>query len=121
MDKKKHKKAVLYVNSLKERAEKLREEADYWKVNPNIYGTMKKIGFSLEFFRKKKLSEKEKKKLLRLTKRKLTSFKKHFSSVYRVMQENPMIWNKKIKETEEKLEQALSFYEKAVPFLFRKG
>ncbi|MBU1091469.1 hypothetical protein KKA27_01215 [Patescibacteria group bacterium] len=120
VDKKKHKKNVLYIRSLKKRAEKLRKKADNWEVNTNIHRIMKGIGFPLEFFTEKELSEKEKKRLLRLTKYKLTSFQKHFASVHSVLQKNPMIWSKKIKETEKELEKALAFYENVTPLLFRK-
>ena len=120
MDKKKHKKVILYICSLKKRAEKLRKKADNWEVSPNIHRTMKKIDFPLDLFAEKELSEKDKKKLLRLTKHKLTSFKKHFASVHAVLQKNPMIWSKKIKDTEKELEKGLAFYEKATPLLFRK-
>ena len=120
MDKKNHKKNVLYIRSLKKRAEKLRKKADDWEVNPNIHRTMKKIDFPLNLFAEKELSEKDKKRLLRLTKRKLTSFKKHFASVHSALQENPMIWSGKIKEIEKELEKALAFYENTTPLLFRK-
>ena len=76
--------------------------------------------FRKGFFRNKELSEKEKKKLLRSVKRKLTFLKKHFSSVYLVIQKNPVIWDKKIKDTEKELEKILAFYEKVSPLLFRK-
>ena len=81
---------------------------------------MKKIDFPLGFFAEKELSEKDKKRLLRLTKHKLTSLKKHFVSVHSVLPKNPMIWSKKIKETEKELEKALAFYENVTPLLFRK-
>lgn len=120
VDKKKHKKNVLYIRSLKKRAEKLRKKADNWEVNTNIHRIMKGIDFPLEFFTEKELSEKEKKRLLRLTKYKLTSFKRHFASVHDVLQKNPMIWSKKIKETEKELEKAFAFYKSVTPLLFRK-
>lgn len=119
MDEKKHQKAVLYMNSLRERAERLQEEAKCWKINPHRRKAIKKIGFPLDFFSKKELSEREKRKLLNLIRRELVSFKKHFSSVCRVVQKNPMVWNRKVKETEKRLEEALSFYEKVAPFLFQ--
>lgn len=119
-EKKRHQKTLSYIWSLKERAEKLRKKANNWEVNPNISKIMKEIDVPLEFFSEKELPEKEKKKLLRLTKHRLTTLKKHFLSVHRMVQKNPMIWDKKIKETERELGKHLAFYEKVAPLLFRK-
>ena len=120
MDKKKHKKVILYIQSLKKRAERLRKDADDWEVSPRLNKRMKKIGVLLEFFKKDKLSEKEEKKLLGLTKRKLSLFNRHFSSICRVIQKNPMIWSKKIRDSEKELEKTLALYEKITPLLFQK-
>ncbi len=128
MDKERHQKTLSYVWSLKERAEKLREEADDWEAKPRISKGLKKLKTHSESLRriikiasKPKLTEKEKGQLVRLTKRRLTLLKKHFLSVHRVIQKNPSgFWDKKIKSTERELEELLTLYEKIVPLLFRK-
>ncbi len=129
MEKKKHQKILSYTWSLKERAEKLRKEANGWEVKPNISKRRIKeidthskfLGQIIKISLKPELTEKEKKQLIRLTKRRLTSLKKHFLSVYNMIQKNPSrIWDKKIKSTERELEERLALYEKAVPLLFRE-
>jgi len=51
----------------------------------------------------------------------LTSLKKHFLSVHKVIQKNPSgFWDKKIKDTEKDLEKLLDLYEKMAPMLFQK-
>jgi len=129
MEKKKHQKILAYTWSLKERAEKLRKEANGWEVKPNISkrrikeidAHSKFLGQIIKISLKPELTEKEKKQLIRLTKRRLTSLKKHFLSVHNMIQKNPgRIWDKKIKRTERELEERLALYEKAVPLLFRE-
>jgi len=120
VDKIKSQNITSYLQSLEERAKKLRKEADYWEINPNIRKTKDRIKIILEFFKKEKLSEREKNKLLRLTKHKLTNLNKHISSVNRAVQKNPEMWGKKLRDTENELEQVLTLYEKLAPVLFRK-
>jgi len=129
VEKKKHQKILSYTWSLKERAEKLRKEADGWEVKPNISKRRIKeidthskfLGQIIKISLKPELTEKGKKQLIHLTKRRLTSLKKHFLSVHNMIQKNPSrIWDKKIKSTERELEERLGFYEKAVPLLFRE-
>ena len=121
-------KALAYILSLKERVEKLRKEANNWEVKPNISKRIKKIDTRSGVLRKiikislkPELTEKDKKQLIRLIKGKLTLFKRHFLSVYNIIQKNPSrIWDKKIKSTERELEECLAIYEKIAPLLFRK-
>ena len=81
---------------------------------------MKKMGIPLEFFGGSELSEKGKMKLTESIKYKLSVLKNHFSSVYRMVQKNPIIWDKKIETNERKLGKRISFYEKIIPILFQK-
>ena len=81
---------------------------------------MKKKGDPLEISGGGKLSEKGRVKLTQSIKNKLDVLKNHFSSVYRMVQKNPMIWDKKIESNEKKLGKRISFYEKITPILFRK-
>ena len=128
MENKKHQKILSYVWSLKERAEKLRKEASDWEVKPNISKRIKEmdthskfLGQIIKISLKPELTEKEKKQLIRLTKHRLASLRKHFLSVYNIIQKNPSrVWDKKIKSTERELEERLVLYEKVVPLLFRK-
>ena len=129
MEKKKHQKILSHTWSLKERAEKLRKEANGWEVKPNISKRRIKeidthskfLGQIIKISLKPELTEKQKKQLIRLTKRRLASLKKHFLSVHNMIQKNPSrIWDKKIKSTERELEERLALYEKAVPLLFRE-
>ncbi|MBZ9572007.1 hypothetical protein KJA15_01550 [Patescibacteria group bacterium] len=129
MEDKKHQKILSYIWSLKERAEKLRKGASDWEVNVNISKKrIKKIdahskflGQIIKISLKPELTEKERKQLIRLTKRRLSSLRKHFLSVYNIIQKNPSrVWDKKIKSTERELEERLVLYEKVVPLLFRK-
>lgn len=124
----KHQKILSYIWSLKERTEKLRKEADDWEVKPHISKRIKKIDTHSKFLGriikiafKPELTKKEKKQLISLTKRRFTLLKRHFLSVYNLIQENPSrIWDKKIKSTERELEEHLVLYEKIVPLLFQK-
>lgn len=128
MDKEKYQEALSYVWALKERAEKLREEANSWEVKPKISTRLKKLKTCsgpleriIKIASKPKLTEKDKEQLTRLTKHRLTSLKKHFLSVHTVIQKNPSgFWDKKIKSTERKLEVLLTLYEKMAPMLFQK-
>ena len=121
-------KALAYILSLKERVEKLRKEANNWEVKPNISKRIKKIDTRSGVLRKiikislgPELTEKDKKQLISLIKGKLTLFKRHFLSVYNIIQKNPSrIWDKKIKSTEWELEKRLTLYEKTAALLFRK-
>jgi len=125
---KKHKETLLYIWSLKERAEKLREKANNWEVKPNINKRIKKIdtysrflGKIIKIASKPELTEKEKKQLIGLTKRRLTLFKKHFLSVYNLLKKSPdRAWDRKIKSTETELEERLDIYKKIIPLLFRE-
>src|SRR6056297_3146989 len=101
--KKKTKKALKTLSEFEERANKLREKAEKWEVNPDINKLMKKMGIPLKVSYKKGLSKKRKTKLLRLIKYKLTTLQKHFSSVSRMVKKNPRVWDKKIKRNEKKL------------------
>ncbi len=118
--KKQQKKALKTLARFKERAKELRNKAEKWEVNPNVNKLMKKMGVPLEISYKKGLSDKRKTKLLRSIKYKLTTLKKHFDSVYRMVKKNPTVWDKKIKGNEKKLEKRLTFYERITPIMFRK-
>ncbi|MFQ6049803.1 MAG: hypothetical protein ACE5J0_02060 [Candidatus Paceibacterales bacterium] len=128
MKNKKQQKILSYIWSLKERAEKLQKKANNWEVKPNISKKIKERGTHSKFLgqiikiaSKPELTEKEKEQLLRLTKRRLASFKKHFLSVYNMVQKNPSrVWDRKIKSTERELEERLAIYEKTASLLFRK-
>lgn len=129
MEKKKHQKILSYTWSLKERAEKLRKKASGWEVKPNIIKRRIKeidthskfLGQIIKISLKSELTEKEKKQLIRLTKRRLTSLKKHFLSVHSMIQKNPSrIWDKKIKSTERELEERIVIYERVLPLIFQK-
>ncbi len=118
--KKKTKKALKTLSEFEERANKLREKAEKWEVNPDINKLMKKMGIPLKVSYKKGLSKKRKTKLLRSIKYKLTTLQKHFSSVSRMVKKNPRVWDKKIKRNEKKLRKRLRFYERITPIVFRK-
>ena len=128
MNNKKQQKILSYILSLKERAEKLRKEANGWEVKPNISKRIKKIdahskflGQIIKIASKPELTEKEKEQLIRLTKRRFTSLKKHFLSVYNLIEKNPSrVWDRKIKRTETELEKRLAIYKKIIPLLFRE-
>lgn len=128
MDKENYQEALSYIWSLKERAEKLREEANDWEVKPKVSKRIKKLKHHsgpleriMKIASKPKLTEKDKKQLTRLTKSRLTSLKKHFLSVHKVIQKNPGgFWDRKIKSNERDLEKLLDLYEETAPLLFRK-
>ena len=128
MNNKKQQKILSYILSLKERAEKLRKEANGWEVKPDISKRIKRIdthskflGQIIKIASKPKLTEKEKEQLIRLTKRRFTSLKKHFLSVYNLIEKNPSrVWDRKIKRTETELEKRLAIYKKIIPLLFRE-
>ena len=113
-------KALEVLLSFKKRAEKLSEKAEKWEVNSNLNKVMKKMGIPLEFSGGGKLSSKGKIKLVQSIKYRLGVLKNHFSSVYRMVQKNPTIWDKKIESNERKLGKRISFYEKITPILFQK-
>jgi hypothetical protein len=118
--KKKQKKALETLSGFEKRAEKLRDKAEDWEVNPDINKLMKKMGIPLKVSYKKGLSKKRKAKFLRAIKYKLTTLQKHFSSVARMVEKNPRVWDKKIKRNERKLQRQLKFYERITPIIFRK-
>ena len=120
MNKKDKEKALDILRNFKKRAEKLSVKSERWEVNPNLGKIMKKMGVPLEFSGGNKLSKKGRIKLVESIKDKLDVLKNHFSSVYRMVQKNPMIWDKKIENNERKLGKRISFYEKITPILFRK-
>ena len=120
MNKKDKEKALEVLRNFKKRAEKLSAKSEKWEVNPNLGKIMKKMGVPLEFSGGSKLSKKGRIKLVESIKNKLDVLKNHFSSVYRMVQKNPMIWDKKIENNERKLGKRISFYEKITPILFRK-
>ena len=120
MNKKDKEKALEILRNFKKRAEKLSVKSENWEVNPNLSKIMKKMGVPLEFSSGSKLSKKGRIKLVESIRNKLDVLKNHFSSVYRMVQKNPMIWDKKIENNERKLGKRISFYEKITPILFRK-
>ena len=131
---KKQKEILSYIWSLKERAQKLREEANNWEVKPKISKRIRsvdgnsrslqiiiKIASKLELNEREKKQKREKKQLMRLTKSRLSSLKRHFLSVYKIIQKNPSrIWDKRIKITEGELEERIAIYEKILPLIFRE-
>ena len=120
MTKKDKEKALETLLGFKKRAEKLSKKAEDWEVNSNLNKIMKKMGIPLEFSGGGKLSKKGKVKLVQSVQYKLNVLKNHFSSVYRMVQKNPVIWDKKIESNERKLGKRISFYEKITPILFQK-
>ncbi len=128
MKHKKQKEILSYILSLKERAENLREELDSWEVKPKINKRIKSVDGNSKALRiitkigsKIELTEREKKRLTRLIKRRLSSLKRHFLSVYKLVQKNPTkIWNKRIRITERELEERIAIYENILPLIFRK-
>lgn len=128
MDNKKQQETLLYVWSLKERAEELLVKASNWEVKPSISKKVKRIdnrskflGQIIKLSLKPELTKKDKKQLINFTKARLNSLKKHFLSVHNILQENPnIIWDKRIEATEKELEERLTLYEKVVPLLFQK-
>ena len=120
MNKKDKEKALDILRNFKKRAEKLSVKSEQWEVNPNLGKIMKKMGVPLEFSGGNKLSKKGRIKLVESIKNKLDVLKNNFSSVYRMVQKKPMIWDKKIENNERKLGKRISFYEKITPILFRK-
>ena len=125
---KKQQKIISYIWSLKERTHKLREKANYWEVKPKISkriksldGGSRSLQIIIKIASKLELSEREKKQLMGLTKRRLSSLKRHFLSVYKIIQKNPTrIWDKRIRITEEELEERIAIYEKILPLIFRE-
>ena len=120
MTKKDKEKALEILLGFKKRAEKLSKKSEEWEVNLNLNKIMKKMGIPLEFSGGGKLSKKGKVKLVQSVQYKLNVLKNHFSSVYRMVQKNPVIWDKKIESNERKLGKRISFYEKITPILFQK-
>ena len=120
MTKKDKEKAMESLLSFKKRAEKLSDKSKKWEVNPNLNKIMKKMGIPLEFSGGYKLSKKGRAKLVQSIRYRLDVLKNHFLSVYRMVQKNPTIWDKKIESNEKKLGKRISFYEKITPILFRK-
>jgi hypothetical protein len=131
MNKKEITKTLSSVWSLQKRTEKLLAEAKKWEVKPNINEKVKKIDRPsrvlgqletiIRMSLKPELNKKEKKQLIRFTKRRLTTLKKHFSSIHNLAKKNPnILLDKKIITTEKILEERLSIYEKVIPLLFQK-
>ena len=128
MNDKKQQKILSYISSLKKRVEKLREEANSWEVRPKISKKIKKIDGSSRVLRaiiriasKEELTERDKKQLIGLIKRRLSALRRHFLSVYEVIKKNPSrIWDRKIRVTEKNLEEQISAYEKILPLIFKK-
>jgi len=124
----KYPKILSYIWSLKKRVEKLRKGVNDWEVKPNISKRLKEIdthskflGQIIKIASKPELTEKEKKQLIRLVKRRLALLEEHFLSVHNMIQKNPSrVWDKKIKSTERELKERLVLYEKIVSLLFRK-
>ena len=119
MNKKEKEKALELLLSFKNRAEKLSKKSKEWEVNSNLDKIMKKMGVPLEFLGGK-LSKKGQEKLVQSIQYKLDVLKNHFASLHRMVQTNPIIWDKKIESNEKKLGKRISFYEKITPILFRK-
>jgi len=119
MNKKDKEEVLEILRNFKKRAERLSDKSEKWEVNPNLGKMMKKMGIPLEFSGGSKLSKKGRVKLVESISGKLDVLKNHFSSVYRMIQKNPMIWDKKIENNERKLGKRISFYEKITPILFR--
>jgi len=120
MNKKDIEKALKTLSNFKERAKKLSDKAEEWEVNLNLNKAMKKMGIPLEFSTGNKMSKKGREKLIKSVIYKLSVLKNHFSSVHRMVEKNPTIWDKKIESNEKKLGRRISFYEKITPILFRK-
>ena len=119
MNKKEKEQALEILLGFKDRAERLSKKSKEWEVNSNLEKIMKKMGVPLEFVGGK-LSKKGRIKLVQSIQNRLDVLKDHFSSVYRMVQKNPIIWDKKIESNERKLGKRISFYEKMTPILFRK-
>lgn len=128
MKDRKQKEILSYVWSLKERVGKLREEANQWEVKAKISKRIKRADASSRDLRtiiklasKPELSKREKKQLIGLTKRRLSSLKRHFLSVYKIIKKNPTrIWDKRIRITEKQLEERITIYEKILPLIFQE-
>jgi len=117
--------------SLKERAEKLLEGSKRWemrddfkekikklKIPPKNLGQLEKI---IKIARKSKLTQKQKRQLIRITRKRLSILINHFLSIYNLVKQNPdLLLDKKISASEENLKERLSLYEKIVPVLFKK-
>lgn len=124
----KKKEVLSYIWSLKERVQKLREEINHWEVKPKISKRIKNVDSKARAFRtitkmasKIELTKREKKQLIELIKRRLSSLKRHFLSVHNMIQKNPSrIRDKRIKITERELEERIAIYEKILPLIFRE-
>jgi len=131
MEKKEVAKLLSEYKSLKERAEKLLEGSKRWemrddfkekikklKIPPKNLGQLEKI---VKIARKSKLTQKQKRQLIRITRKRLSILINHFSSIYNLVKQNPdLLLDKKISASEENLKERLSLYEKIVPVLFKK-
>ena len=120
MNKQDKEKALEILLNFKNRAEKLSKKSEEWEVNSNLDKIMKKMGVPLEIVGGGNLSKKGRVKLVQSIQNRLLVLKNHFASVYRMVQKNPIIWDKKIENNERKLGKRISFYEKMTPILFRK-
>ena len=105
MTKKDKEKAMESLLSFKKRAEKLSDKSKKWEVNPNLNKIMKKMGIPLEFSGGYKLSKKGRVKLIQSIRYRLDVLENHFLSVYRMVQKNPTIWDKKIESNEKKIRE----------------
>jgi len=131
MEKKEVAKLLSEYKSLKERAEKLLEGSKRWemrddfkekikklKIPPKNLGQLEKI---VKIARKSKLTQKQKRQLIRITRKRLSILMNHFLSIYNLVKQNPdLLLDKKISASEENLKERLSLYEKIVPVLFKK-
>ena len=131
MEKKEVAKLLSEYKSLKERAEKLLEGSKRWemrddfkekikklKIPPKNLGQLEKI---IKIARKSKLTQKQKRQLIRITRKRLSILINHFLSIYNLVKQNPdLLLDKKISASEENLKERLSLYEKIVPVLFKK-
>ncbi len=131
MEKKEVAKLLSEYKSLKERAEKLLEGSKRWemrddfkekikklKIPPKNLGQLEKI---IKIARKSKLTQKQKRQLIRITRKRLSILMNHFLSIYNLVKQNPdLLLDKKISASEENLKERLSLYEKIVPVLFKK-
>jgi NADH:ubiquinone oxidoreductase subunit C len=131
MEKKEIEKKLLSYQSLKERAEKLLEESKKWEVRDDLKNKLKKLKIPqtnlgqlekiIKIASKSKLTQKNKRQLIRIARKRLLILLHHFSSIYNLVKQNPnLLLDKKISVSEENLKERLSLYERIIPILFKK-
>jgi len=129
MEKEKRKKILSYVKSLLFRTQVLSRDYGGWKVRPVVSRKIKKINLDDKVFKKilritsdVELTDKKKKQLGFLVKKRIHLLKAHFQSLYDLIKKDSShVWSRKVRSTEKELESTLTAYEEFIPLLFQRN